>query len=227
MCFSSNQKHMTVLTGSLTSLHGLNKRIYSIVNTLPITVDATHIRKCFLNVIYSDSTVDQYPHQEFFGAAEGTWKSPISIEEALGTVPLQYHRKQNPYVPTRDDIQVVRAYLRLQNLPMELILQIMEMADYIPARRIPIPDDVFHLDNGEELRRYLNYCWQLLVRSDVLARACGHKIPWQMEVTYIVNELWGKNGEKLTTIPDSQQREVNDINLIKGAGMGSWIHQFI
>jgi hypothetical protein len=108
-----------------------------------------------------------------------------------GCVTLQALRENGMkiYLPTLSDIPVVVNYLGVKGLPPELALTILEFAEYVPYGRLDIADDPLHSDNEMELRRYLSYCWQLLVRCDMLAKASGKVISWINEVKEVIWQL--------------------------------------
>lgn len=77
-----------------------------------------------------------------------------------------------------------------KGLPVELAVEIMALAEYEPSRRLKVPHDPFHRDNRKELVEYLKYCWQVLVRCDMMARALDIVIPWVGLVTQCIVQLW-------------------------------------
>lgn len=87
-----------------------------------------------------------------------------------------------PYLPLPSDIPRVQQMLFQKRLPSELVLDIMAMAHYSPKRRLIVQDDPLHPDNRDELVRYLDECWQLLVRCDMMAKVVGLKNPWRESV---------------------------------------------
>jgi hypothetical protein len=112
----------------------------------------------------------------------------------------------------QSDIPLVIDYLRKTRLPTELILYVLELAEYVPRRRLVVPDDPLHVQNGIELRKYLNYCWQLLVRCDVLAKACGKPFIWEYHVNECIMLLWGVQYPKMAERVDIEEREeIDDI----------------
>lgn len=94
------------------------------------------------------------------------------------------------YQPHPSDIPLVRQILCRQGLPLELAMEIMEFAEYEPKRRLLTPHDPFHPSNREELEQYLEYCWQILVRCDVIAKAVDLEIPYADLVSNCMVELW-------------------------------------
>lgn len=121
------------------------------------------------------------PHRQFFGVDPGMHFGEHGSKEFLGMVRPEQLRcpkacSIKSYRPLRHDIPIVINYLGQMGLPCDLSLQVLEHAEYVPQRRLAVVEDPLHADNSNELRRYLNYCWHLLVRSDILAKACGTKI---------------------------------------------------
>jgi hypothetical protein len=142
-----------------------------------------------------------YPHREFFGVVRGRyrfldWRKQIQY----GRMSLSNleHKDYTPmYAPTSPDIPIVEVYLRRKGLPRELVREVLVLADYKMKRRLVVADDPLHPENAPELRKYLNYCWQVLVRTDVVARAYGRRIDWKSEVTECIWDLWGEYAPKM------------------------------
>jgi hypothetical protein len=148
-----------------------------------------------------------YPHREFFGVAQDQYDARHWDQKyTFGVTSLSNMRKHSAYkphvlcpfsyLPTRSDIPVVMDHLRSAGLPTELALYVLELAEYSPKRRSVVPDDPLHVQNRTELRRYLNYCWQLLVRCDILAKACGTHFKWEYYVNEAIMNLWGHNNSQ-------------------------------
>ena len=169
-----------------------------------------------------DYGVCALPHREFFGIEKDMiTTSPYSrlLQDRLGQVPpsqLLDARYRSWYVPTASDVSTVLSILQTR-VPTELALEILEYADYTAKRRIPVAHDPLHADNAEELKKYLNYCWKVLVRIDMLAKADGRWIDWEYEVTDIIYSLWGVQGSKKmsTTVTewDYAGRQYGEIDL--------------
>lgn len=83
--------------------------------------------------------------------------------------------------------------LCFKGLPIELALDVMELAGYEAKRRLNIPHDPLHPYNRKELAQYLKYCWQLLVRCDMMAKALDMKIPWKVLISSSIVRLWGSS----------------------------------
>lgn len=115
-----------------------------------------------------------------------------SNDAALGLQDLQHWRQPgHVYIPAKDDVARARALVcKAGMVPFELGMQILEAAGYVPGRRVPVPDDPLHEANAEELGKYLEECWRLLVRCDLLMKACGRSIDWYGEVVVCVKNLW-------------------------------------
>jgi hypothetical protein len=143
------------------------------------------------------------PHRKFFGVPQGMYRNypPWCPGKRLlyGCVTLQALRKNGmkTYLPTLSDIPVVVNYLGVKGLPPELALTILEFAEYVPYGKLDIADDPLHPENEMELRRYLSYYWQLLVRCDMLAKAGGKRISWINEVKEVIWQLWGEDFPKM------------------------------
>ncbi|PYI11376.1 hypothetical protein BO78DRAFT_271505, partial [Aspergillus sclerotiicarbonarius CBS 121057] len=92
-------------------------------------------------------------------------------------------RKPTAYLPHASDIPRVSAMLRVKGLPEELILHVLALAEYdTPRRRLRVPHDPFHILNREELGKYLDECWMLLVRCSMFAEAAEVEIDWKKRV---------------------------------------------
>ncbi|RDW87030.1 uncharacterized protein DSM5745_03672 [Aspergillus mulundensis] len=85
-----------------------------------------------------------------------------------------------PHLPSSQDIAQVTLILYAKRLPTELVIPILKLADYdTPRRRLPIPHDPLHAQNRNELNKYLELCWNLLVRYNLLAQELGEEIDWK------------------------------------------------
>jgi hypothetical protein len=153
------------------------------------------LRRCTSQTAYD---VHLYPHREFFGIYPDRF-SGHSFKDNNFAMP----EAQNPhvYMPLRSDIAVVIRHLQQKGLPLELSLDVLDHAEYIPRRRLPIPEDPLHRENTEELRNYLKYCWRILIWCNVLAEGIGKKINWVYEVTQCILDLWGVDELKRKRIP--------------------------
>jgi hypothetical protein len=67
-----------------------------------------------------------------------------------------------------------------------------------------------HKDNVDELRIYLDYCWQLLVRCDMLMKSCGKSWDWYGEITECIMDLWGDPKIEATGCPWWIENEYDD-----------------
>ncbi|KAJ5259574.1 hypothetical protein N7478_012555 [Penicillium angulare] len=153
------------------------------------------------SIIHRVSPVVVYPHRQMLATEPPhDYKSPrfLDDESLYGRIPyhdflLHHHlnREEFQYDPDNDDIFEVHSILRSMGLPAELSIEILDFADYSPKGRVKIPHDPFHPENRERLAKYLRYCWQLLVRCDMLIRELGMNIDWAQEVTRCMGEdLW-------------------------------------
>ncbi|KAF1951106.1 hypothetical protein CC80DRAFT_576179 [Byssothecium circinans] len=137
-----------------------------------------------------------HPHRLFLGIEKGMIAMPSwshLAKERMGMGPPSSFidaRYRSWYVPTAADVSYMLSVLRTK-LPTELALSILEAADYIPKRQVPVPNDPLHADNAEELKKYMDSCWDILVRVDMLLKANGKWIDWEYEVTEVMFELWG------------------------------------
>ncbi|KAF2016004.1 hypothetical protein BU24DRAFT_480717 [Aaosphaeria arxii CBS 175.79] len=161
--------------------------------------------------------VHTHPHREFFGIPRGMfvfewgdcsekhWK-----KERIGTKRLENLTKKefnNVYVASNADIAVVDGLLRRKGLPTELILQVLEAAEYVPVGRTHIRDDPLHKVNAKELKKYLNYCWLLLIRFDMICKESGSWLDWETLVTEALYTLFNLSGlrSKLKEVPPNDE----------------------
>jgi hypothetical protein len=142
------------------------------------------------------------PHREFYGVPFGMYTSKVpwhSIAwthhtQRYGTVPLQdlvdsgFAQK---YVPSRSDILLVETLFGSRKPPTSVIRRILAFADYIPKGRLHAHSDPLHIENAEELKSYLAYCWKLLVRVEMLMKANGTVLDWEYEVAEAIYRLFG------------------------------------
>lgn len=177
------------------------------------------------------SEVATYPHRRFFGIEDDQFRGSdyFCIKDQGHWLRLGPHANKYGYVhgkhvygkvPFHDfltlecptthepavlDIDQVRSILCSKGLPIELAFDVMEFADYTPKWRLNVPHDPFHPSNREELDRYLKYCWQLVVRCDVVAKGLSMKIYWEDLVTDCISQLWEareSNHRKLVMLND-------------------------
>jgi hypothetical protein len=157
------------------------------------------------------SDVELFPHRQFFGIADSQFDlfSSLHDEERWGKKFTRYNFQQNfpygimpiedilqleqivGYQPKPSDIAQVQLVLSSKGLPLELVLTILDFAEYTPTRRLEILHDAPHPGNRDELRKYLTFCWQLMLRCEVMARALGSAIDWKKLVSNIIMEFWG------------------------------------
>ncbi|KAJ5904916.1 uncharacterized protein N7473_001832 [Penicillium subrubescens] len=141
----------------------------------------------------AETTTQTLPYQAFFGLSqERTYAYRASRYQCgrMSFAQLKSAANMDGYRPHRDDIAEVIQTLQQKGLPTELCLTIIEFAKYTPTRRIVRADDPLHKDNVKELRKYLTYCWQLLVRGDMLMKSKNDKIDWKFTVEYCIWTLF-------------------------------------
>jgi hypothetical protein len=80
--------------------------------------------------------------------------------------------KPMDFQPVPSDIPHVRWILCQKGLPVELSDCILEYAYYAPRGSLPVPGKPLHPQCRQELDRYLEHCWQLIVRCYML----GHEL---------------------------------------------------
>ena len=55
-------------------------------------------------------------------------------------------------------------------LLLELVMIIMEFADYKPRRTLEVPHDPLHPTNRKALDQYLEHCWQSILWCDMMMK---------------------------------------------------------
>lgn len=148
------------------------------------------------SIVVRHYEVHTFPHRDFFGIPCGMYRSESSERlqrSPLGTTPLSGLAEplfRGVHVASRADFAQVLNLLRAKRLPSELALEIMCAADYTSVGRTYVRDDPLHVANAKELKKYLSYCWKLLVRLDMLWSASGMRIDWEAEVAHAVRILF-------------------------------------
>ncbi|RAK95075.1 uncharacterized protein BO80DRAFT_369676, partial [Aspergillus ibericus CBS 121593] len=138
----------------------------------------------------SNNEVPRYPHRQFFGLEDHFHQSAfLNCSTVAG------------FQPDVTDTARVELYLRMKGLPQELVWQITALADYDSQRprRLPIPHDPLHRDNHRALRQYLTFCWQIMVRCNMLAQEVGIEINWVSEVVHALQDMASAPGRPLFT----------------------------
>jgi hypothetical protein len=154
------------------------------------------------------SEIPAYPHQQFFGIVKGQFNFDIdhrdfhfglkSIEEFL------VEEKSVGHLPNTTDVVMVCFILQQKHLPMELVMDIMELAEYQPKRTLQVPHDPLHPDNKDELDKYLDYCWRVLVNCDMFAHTLKLNLYWKNAVTNNIVRQWGCKDSNEPTWYDCQ-----------------------
>jgi hypothetical protein len=167
------------------------------------------LRSCTWTGVASD--IPAHPHRRFFGIADKQFYVRHRIKDKLrwaaftkdsdygekfpyGLMAIDELLRCEEEVDRRASLQEVHQVewmLCQKSLPLELVKDIMDMAEYIPQRRLKVPHDPLHIENRDELTKYLTYCWILLVRCNMMALAVGIDIDWKREVTGSIIKLWG------------------------------------
>ncbi|KAH7117658.1 hypothetical protein B0J11DRAFT_536438 [Dendryphion nanum] len=169
---------------------------------------------------YANHGAHKIPHREFYGVPFGMYTSRVHWHDKrnyylrYGRFPLRDLVDKNfptKYIPNKSDIPTVINLLHKKNLPTELALQILELADYTSRGRLPVRDDPLSFDNAEELKKYLSYCWKLLVRTEMLLKANGTSLDWEYEVTEVIYKLFGLPYPQMSTVAVERKWVVDDI----------------
>lgn len=149
------------------------------------------------------SKVATHPHREFFGIADGQfnlWHAPkdcVTYEPVddtkYGIMPFEeFLAVDGPvnHIPSLLDVRVVQSVLKATGLPTELVLSVMDCADYSPRAKLVASHDPLHPLNKDVLDEHLKYCWELLVRCEMVRRTWKHSIDWEDTVQTCVVELF-------------------------------------
>ncbi|KAI9150662.1 hypothetical protein HJFPF1_10437 [Paramyrothecium foliicola] len=167
------------------------------------------LRECTIAQLATN--VAAVPHRQFFGIADGQYQPCPSPEDggshAYLLIPVSNNwtypygmmaigdflelESKSAHQPSSADVLHVRWCLCSLGLPTEIATKVMDFADYTPKRRLERAHDPLHLSNIVELRKYLDFCWNILVRCEVMSRWLGDHIPWERLVSEILIELVG------------------------------------
>ncbi|KAF9875066.1 hypothetical protein CkaCkLH20_07332 [Colletotrichum karsti] len=82
------------------------------------------------------------------------------------------------YRPHGSDVAFVQNLLYARRLPTELVDEVLDLAEYQPGRRLKVAHDPLHPGNSEELDKYLEECWAVMVRCEVFAAEFDEEISW-------------------------------------------------
>jgi hypothetical protein len=152
-----------------------------------------------MTVLYcTNATRQSLPHQAFFGLSHSTRGRPHAFLDTFskqcGTMSFAKFKTAlgvDPEYPAHPkDIDEVIQVLKGKGLPMELCLSVIDFVGLTPSRRSLVVDDPLHRDNASELRKYLTYCWQLLIRANMVMRSKGLEIDWSLAVNWCIRRLF-------------------------------------
>lgn len=144
-----------------------------------------------------------YPHREFFGVPRGLFRHSDPYQgQKIGkpgtgrVADLAERDFRNSHLASKADVETALTILRRKGMSTELALQVLHWAQYRPMGRLWRRDDPLHVENAHELKKYLSFCWKILVRIDMLVRECGKKLDWESEVADAMCLLFelGKTG---------------------------------
>ncbi|PCG93600.1 Hypothetical protein PENO1_040590 [Penicillium occitanis (nom. inval.)] len=174
------------------------------------------------------SEISKYPHRAFFGIGDHQFRSwpcldPVfsyryndsrsSDEIGFGRVEFPYgvasiaellnaEKHDTGYLPDVAAVAFVRNVLYSNRLPTELVDDVMDKADYTVKRSLVHPHDPFHGGNAEELRKYLTFCWRVMVDCNMMADALGVRIGWERLICRILQEQISSLGGRKIRVPD-------------------------
>ncbi|CAM1503880.1 Fc.00g014710.m01.CDS01 [Cosmosporella sp. VM-42] len=187
------------------------------------------VRRCTMSNLVSE--IPTFPHRQFFGIEKGQFGKYPRPQDAVRWAhvlkgagrkypTLAYYPEglmsyedmlnfERPfcYQAHSTDASHVRWMLCEKGLPVELANSILEKASYTPQRRLPVAGHPLHPENREELNKYLNYCWQLIVRCTMLGQALGMdmKILLANMVKNSIGDIFGCKCFKLYEQPDYEE----------------------
>lgn len=157
-----------------------------------------------------------YPHQQFFGIPRDHFGENF---ESLRNISRKHwlHQTKNvhgaghygllsfnefldlegpllePYLPSKNDVESVKRLLFSNKLrvPFELVLMIMDFADYKAERILEVPHDPLHPTNRAALDEYLDQCWQIIVGCNIINDELGmDRTDWPGELRWVMNDLF-------------------------------------
>lgn len=152
-----------------------------------------------MTVLYcTNATRQSLPHQAFFGLSHSTrerrWDFLETFSKQCGTMPFTKFKSVlgvSPEYPAHpNDVDGIIQTLKEKGLPTELCLTVIDFVDFTPSRRSLVVDDPLHHDNASELRKYLTYCWQLLIRANIVMRSRSLNIDWSNAVEWCIQRLF-------------------------------------
>lgn len=166
---------------------------------------------------YCPSEATPYPHQRFFGIPSGYFTESTQLSKAIN--PMHWlHRTdilkradpyglfsfdeflnlegslKDQYQPLESDVELVKLDLFSKGLPYEIVVMIMDFADYKAKRVLKIPHDPLHPANRAELDLYLDQCWQMIIGCSIMNNTIGeYPIDWQDIVQGRVRYIFHKS----------------------------------
>lgn len=125
------------------------------------------------------------PHSEFWQIGTALDRDvPDGMRRSLKHF-IAYHRKIKPgrlhFPPVNVDIGKIRCLLRRKGLPTELTTKILQHAGFLGKHdaTLTVPWDPFHPLNRKALLGYLDHCWQIIVRCNVMWEALDRPETWR------------------------------------------------
>ncbi|KAJ5691832.1 hypothetical protein N7462_001255 [Penicillium macrosclerotiorum] len=152
-----------------------------------------------MTVLYcTNATRQSTPHQAFFGISHNGQKQHYNFLDDFvpkcGTMSFFDFKAalevSQEYPAHPNDVGEIIQILQAKGLPAELCLGIINCGGFTPSRRSLVVDDPLHTDNAPELRKYLTYCWQLLIRANVVMESKGLQIDWYQAVVWSIQRLF-------------------------------------
>lgn len=166
------------------------------------------------------SEIVGYRYKEFYGIGDGqfrTFPNPREVRRwcrtrakfdyalVLGRAPYDEFlvvERELPYLPSAAEVAETRSVVaEAGNLPAELVDSIVDSEPYRETRALTVPHDPFHLQNQAQLGRFLDDCWEVLLRCDMMARALGDEVPWDMLIGNMIVLLFSRPSLGFEIVP--------------------------
>ncbi|KAI1336747.1 hypothetical protein F5Y15DRAFT_193538 [Xylariaceae sp. FL0016] len=143
------------------------------------------------------SEIASFPHRRFFGVIRGQFSSfgqfrdKVRWEKYISSISKQYPfgevtiddflglEIEPPFLPTAPDIDECHHVLYRKGLPLELAMDITDLAySDLPRRLLEVPNHPLHPENRDYLEEHLEMCWMTMIRCDMMAKELKVAIPW-------------------------------------------------
>ncbi|KAL2838018.1 hypothetical protein BJY01DRAFT_251142 [Aspergillus pseudoustus] len=138
------------------------------------------------------------PHREFLGIPDDYWNSrAFFVKNEAYWLSASPHTDKYGFANEDPGLYGLAPFAQFLSLERPTALDIMELAEYKAKRRLKVEHDPLHPENREELGKYLKFCWQILVRCDMMAGEIGLEIPWYDLIAECLVKMLNYKGCKL------------------------------